>query len=176
MNINKMRQIWIREVRYYKYIVLLCMILILCGVMLLNEYNKQENNIGTVINVIFIKNVSYIIPVYKVRHQETIYNVYDNCVISNVSKCTNNINVEKIINMNVYFEQFNGFYIVLQRNHLPLYFASFAMTFSLLMMLIISYAYFDFSRLRKKEYKTWSAQKKYDLDIETGDNVSFIYY
>ena len=176
MGINKMRQIWIREVRYYKYVVFLCMILILCGVILLNEYHKQENNIGTIINVIFIKNVSYIIPVYKVRQQENIYNVYDTCVISNVSKCTNNINVEKIINMNVYFEQFNGLYIVFQRNHLPLYFASFAMTFSLLMMLVISYAYFDFSRLRRKEYKTWSVQKKYDLDIENGEHQSFIYY
>ena len=119
-----MRQIWIREVRYYKYAVFACLMLIGCGLMLLNEYNKQENNIGTIINVVFIRNVSYIIPVYKVRLQNIIYNVYDHCVISNVSKCTNNINVEKIINMNVYFEQQNGFYIVLQRNHFPLYFAT----------------------------------------------------
>jgi len=171
-----MRQIWIREVRYYKYIIFLCMILILCGVMLLNEYQKQENNIGTIINVIFIKNVTYIIPVYKVRQRQNIYNVYDRCVISNVSKCSNNIDIEKIINMNVYFEQFNGLYIVFQRNHLPLYFASFAMTFSLLLLVLISYAYFDYSRLRKKEYKTWSAQKKYDIDIENGEYTSFIYY
>jgi len=171
-----MRQIWIREVRYYKYIIFLCMILILCGVMLLNEYQKQENNIGTIINVVFIKNVTYIIPVYKVLQRENIYNVYDRCVISNVSECSNNIDIEKIINMNVYFEQFNGLYIVFQRNHLPLYFASFAMTFSLLLLVLISYAYFDYSRLRKKEYKTWSAQKKYDIDIENGEYTSFIYY
>jgi len=152
------------------------MILILCGVMLLNEYQKQENNIGTIINVVFIKNVTYIIPVYKVLQRENIYNVYDRCVISNVSECSNNIDIEKIINMNVYFEQFNGLYIVFQRNHLPLYFASFAMTFSLLLLVLISYAYFDYSRLRKKEYKTWSAQKKYDIDIENGEYTSFIYY
>jgi hypothetical protein len=171
-----MRQIWIREVRYYKYVVFLCMILILCGVMLLNEYNKQENNIGTIINIVFIKNVSYVIPVYKVRHREYIYNVYDNCIISNVSKCSKNINVEKNINMNVYFEQLNGFYIILQRNHFPLYFAAFAFTFSVLLIMIIIYAYYDYSRLRKNEYKAWSKQKKYDLDIEIEEHKSFIYF
>ena len=171
-----MRQIWIREVRYYKYVILLCIFLSISGLMLLNEYNKQENNIGTVINVVFIKNVSYVIPVYKVRHQKYIYNVYDNCVISNLSKCSNNINIENIINMNVYFEQLNGFYIILQRNHFPLYFAAFAFTFSGLLTMIIMYAYYDYSRLRKNEYNAWSKQKKYDADIETGEYTSFIYF
>jgi hypothetical protein len=55
-----------------------------------------------------------------------IYNVYVHCVVSNVSKCSNNINIDKIINMNVYFEQLNGFYIILQCNHFSLYFAAFA--------------------------------------------------
>ena len=44
MNIYKMRQIWIREVRYYKYIVLLCMMLIGCGLFLLNDYYSVQGS------------------------------------------------------------------------------------------------------------------------------------
>jgi hypothetical protein len=171
-----MRTIWIREVRYYKYISFLCLFLILCGLFLLYQYQKQENNIGTIINVIFIRNVSYIIPIYKVQKHQNIYNVYDNCVISNVSSCPHNINIDNIINMMVYFEQVNGFYIVLQRNHLPLYFATFALTFSVLLLCIIAFAYIHFSHLRLKEYKIWSKQKKYDIDLSEIEFSSFIYY
>ncbi len=170
-----MRTIWIREVRYYKYISFLCLFLIFCGLFLLQEYQKQENNIGTIVNVVFIRNVSYIIPIYKVRQQHQIYNVYDNCVISNVSSCPKNINVEKIINMMVYFEQINGFYIALQRNHFPLYFATFALTFSALLLCIILLAYIDFHHMRCKEYKMWSKQKKYDLEFVEKNVSSFLY-
>jgi hypothetical protein len=170
-----MRTIWIMEVRYYKYISFLCLFLILCGLFLLHEYQKQENNIGTIINVIFIRNVSYIIPVYKVQKYQNIYNVYDNCVISNVSTCSNNINIDNIINMIVYFEQVNGFYIILNRNHVPLYFATFALTFSILLLCIILLAYVDFYRLRRTEYKMWSKQKKYDIDFVENNISSFLY-
>lgn len=170
-----MRTIWIREVRYYKYISFLCVLLIFCGVFLLQEYQKQENNIGTIINVVFIRNVSYIIPVYKVRQNENIYNVYDTCVISNVSTCPKNINIEKIINMLIYFEQINGFYIALQRNHFPLYFASFSLTFSALLLCIILLAYIDFYKMRRNEYKMWSKQKKYDLEFVEKNVSSFLY-
>ena len=170
-----MRTIWIREVRYYKYISFLCVFLLFCGLFLLKEYQKHDNNIGTIINVAFIRNVSYIIPVYKVQQNENIYNVYDTCVISNVSACPININIEKIINMMIYFKQINGFYIALQRSHFPLYFASFALTFSTLLLCIILFAYIDFYHMRRKENKMWSKQKKYDLEFVEKNVSSFLY-
>jgi len=76
----------------------------------------------------------------------------------------------------VYFEQVNGFYIALQRNHIPLYFATFAFTFSGLAFCIVMFAYMHFKYLRCKEYKIWSKQKKCDIDLSEIEMKSFIYY
>lgn len=169
---STMRTIWIREVRYYKYMMLLCGVLFVSACILLNEYNKQETNIGAVINIQYIYNASYIIPIYKVKTNNTIYNVYDDCVITNITSCSTR---QITINFQVYFEKINNMYIIRERNHFPLYFSAFAFTFGILMVIIISFAYIDFYRLRRREYKMWSKQKKYD--VESGECVikSFLY-
>jgi hypothetical protein len=169
-----MRTIWIREVRYYKYIICLCILLIICGCVLLNEYKKDENNIGSIINIQYIYNISYVIPIYKVKTSNQIYNVYDYCVIDNITKCNITRRKEEIINIMVYFTRINGIYILAERNHFPLYFSAFAFTFSVLVSMIISYAYFDFNRFRKNEYNKWSKKKKYDIDF-VEENASLLY-
>lgn len=165
-----MRQIWIREVRHYKYIMLLCCVTFVIGLFLLHEYHQQEHNIGTIINVMFIQNVSYTVPIYKVRINNIIYNVYDNCIIHNISSC----NHKKITFNEVYIERINGMYIVTSRNHFLLYFSVFIITLGIGILLITSYAYLEFFRFRNNEYKSWSKQKKYDLDnLESSTSIFF---
>lgn len=170
-----MRQVWLNEVRYYKYIVGLCFIIFFCGIFLLNQYNRQHENKGKIINIIFVKNISYIIPIYKVKNNDIIMNVYDDCVISNITKC-NYIDTSRLINIHIYYTQINGMYIVFEPPNFTLYFFAFAFTFSISMIMVIVYAYYDFYRLRRIEYKQWSKQKKYDLDIVCEDPTSFLYY
>ena len=171
---SQMRTIWIREVRYYKYAVFICMFLILCGIILLNEYSKQNNNIGIIINTDLIHNITYSIPIYKVMKEGNIYIMYDPCIIVNVTECTQ---THFTANMIVHFRKINGYYIVSNRDHFLLYFAIFALSFASLILTVISYAYYDFYKLRKKEFRMWSNQKKYDMDIIVeNDPSSYLFY
>jgi len=170
-----MRQVWLSEVRYYKYMLGLCIFLMFCGVVLLNEYYTQHQNGGKIINIIFVRNISYIIPIYKVQRNDIIMNVYDECVVSNITQC-NHIDTSRFMNMQIYYQQMNGINIIYNPPNFTLYFSVFAFTFSIMMSLVIFYAYFDFYRLRRMEYKMWSKQKKHDLDIVCEDPTSFLYY
>jgi hypothetical protein len=170
-----MRQVWLSEVRYYKYMLGLCIFLLFCGCVLFNEYNVQHQNGGKIINIIFIKNISYIVPIYKVQQNDIIMNVYDECVISNITQCKY-VNTDRFLHAQIYYHQVNGINIVFQPPNFTLYFSAFAFSFSIMMSIIIFYAYFDFYRLRRKEYKMWSKQKKYDLDMICEDPTSFLYY
>jgi hypothetical protein len=169
-----MKLFWIQEVRYYKYAVAMCIFLIFMGCILMHEYLNQENNSGIIINTQIIHNITYTFPIYRVQKNNTIYIMYEHCIIENIHTCNQ---THYTANMIVYFEKINGYYIIMNRNNLPLYFSVFAFVFSILMLLIISYAYYDFNKLRRKEYSIWSKQKKYDLDmyIENGPS-SFLFY
>lgn len=169
-----MRLFWIREVRYYKYAILICMFILFFGYILLNIYIKQEENIGIIVSTKLIRNITYTIPIYSVQKNNTIYIVYENCVVENITECNQN---HFTSNMIVYFEKINGFYVITNRNHSLLYIAVFAMSFASLMMAFISYAYYDFTRLRNKEYKLWSKQKKLDIVMHLeNDPTSFLFY
>ena len=126
-----MKLFWIREVRYYKYILISCIFLIGCGLLLLDEYRQQGNNIGIITNTIYVRNITYIIPIYKVRKDNIIYNVYEHCVIENITKCNQN---NFTSNMLVYFEKINGYYIITNRNHFMLYMSMFSFAFSIIVM------------------------------------------
>jgi hypothetical protein len=169
-----MRLFWIREVRYYKYAFLSCICILLCGYSSFNKYLKQGENSGVIIGTKLIHNITYTVPMYSVQKNNTIYIVYEHCVVENITKCNEN---HFRLNMMVYFEKINGFYVITNRNHFLLYFSVTAMTFSFLLMLLISYAYIDFTRLRNKEYKMWSKQKKLDIEMQIeNDPTSFLFY
>ena len=169
-----MRLFWIREVRYYKYAVIICIFILIFGYSLFCEYNKQNENIGVIVSTRLIRNITYTVPMYSVQKNNTIYIVYENCVVENITECNQN---HFTINMMVYFEKINGFYVITNRNHFLLYFAVSAMSFASLMMCLIFYAYYDFTRLRNKEYKMWSKQKKLDIDMQLeNDPSSFLFY
>ncbi len=168
-----MRTYWIREVRYYKYAVFVCFALMLCGIFLLNEYTKDNNN-GLIITTELIHNITYSIPIYKVMTEGSIYIMYEQCVIVNITECKQ---PHFTTNMIVHYRKINGFYVILNRQHFLLYFAVFALSFAILMLILISYAYYDFYRLRKQEFKEWSKHKKCDMDmIVENDPKSFLFY
>lgn len=168
-----MRTYWIREVRYYKYAICVCIALIFCGILLLNEYAKDDNN-GLIITSEMIHNITYSIPIYKVMTEGNIYIMYDQCVIVNVTRCKQ---PHFTTNMIVHYRKINGFYVISNRQYFLLYFAVFALSFSILMLMLILYAYYDFYKLRKQEFKKWSKHKKCDIDmIIENDPTSFLFY
>jgi len=169
-----MRFYWIQEVRYYKYIFLLCTFIICCSYLSLYTYLKQEENNGIIINVKFIHNVSDIIPIYKVRINNTTYIAHDECIIENIKNCNkNNFMLNTIVNL----KRFNKMYIVTSPNYYILYFSIGMLSFAFTLMLFFAYAYFDFKRLQNREYNLWSKQKKSDIEINyQNENYSYIFF
>jgi hypothetical protein len=168
-----MRHFWIKEVRYYKYILVLSIFLIFSGYLLLTEFYEKEKNIGIIVNVYIIQNVSYIIPVYKVKKDNIIYNMYDSCILQNVTNCKNlNYN----INILVHFEKINGNYIIIENNNFLFYFGIFAISIAIIVMSAVSFAYYEYFRIRNLENIVWSKQKKLDIDVEKYKNFESILF
>ena len=159
-----MRYFWIQEVRYYKYLLILDIIIIICGIILLRDYQQKLENSGTIITIHIINNITYTIPIYKVEHSQTIYNMYDKCIFNNYQNCTSYTS-----NTFIYYEKINGFYIVSEMNYMSFYFSIFAFTFSIGMIICISFAYYDFYRLKYKESQISQKAKKMDIYIEEGE-------
>ncbi len=169
-----MKTYWIREVRYYKYAIFACITLILCGIVILNEYFKDNNNNGIILTTELLHNITYSIPIYRVLKEGNIYIMYDKCVIIYITECKQSYFTK---NMVVYYKKINGFYIIFNREYFMLYFAIFIFAFSILMLTFILYAYYDFYKLRQIEFKTWSKQKKCDIDMcIENDPSSFLFY
>lgn len=168
-----MRHFLIKEVRYYKYILILSMFLVFSGYLLLSEFYEKEKNVGIIVNVYIIKNISYVIPIYKVKKENIIYNVYDNCIIQNVTKCKSiNYNINILVN----FEKINGNYIIIENNKFSLYFGIFTICLAILAMIGVSFGYYEYFRIKKIENTMWSKQKKSDNDtnhIENYDSILF---
>jgi hypothetical protein len=182
-----MRQIWIQEVRYYKYLAMLCILLFGLGLFLLHDHQQRHNNTnGIIVNVIFIQNVSNIIPVYKVQQNNVIFNVYDKCICNSYKNCSN-----LPINNNIYFEKVVGcnsfdnigdksgtytnipdsfsYYVISDINQIPLFFGWFAISFSFCTMLCLLYAYCDFFNFMRKERRLVGHSKKSDLPVYVQD-------
>ena len=166
-----MRQIWIQEVRYYKYLVFVCLFLFSMGVFLLNDYHKQMHHSGVIINILIVNNITYTIPVYKVKQNQTIYNMYDRCIFNNYQNCT-----QFVSNTIIQYEKINGIFIVSEINFINYYFAVFAFTFSIGMLICITFAYYDFYRIKRKELKLSGKAKKFDIYIENGEYPSSFLY
>jgi hypothetical protein len=171
-----MRHIWNSEVRYYKYALFASIVLFFSGVYLLEYDNQLTKNQGIIINIIYIKNFTIIVPIYKIKNENNIYNIYDKCVLENNTNC-NSLTLFTI-NSIIYFEKINGLYIASEKNNFLLYLSVFFLTFSIGMILIICIAYFEFNRIKRKEFKISKKQKKYDLPMTIQDCYieSFLYY
>jgi hypothetical protein len=171
-----MRHIWNSEVRYYKYALFASVVMFFCGVYLLDYDNQLTKNQGIIINIIYIKNLTIIIPIYKIKKENNIYNIYDKCVLENNTNC-HRFDLFTI-NSIIYFEKINGLYVVSEKNNFLLHLSVFFLTFSIGMILIICVAYFEFNRVKRKEFKISQKQKKYDLLMTDQDChiESFLYY
>jgi hypothetical protein len=147
--------------------------LLFFGYTLLNEYVKQEKNFGVILNTTIINNIGYKIPIYNVQKNNTIYIVYEQCIIENITKCNQHHYSSNI----VYFEKINGLYIISNRNHFILYFALCSLSVATIVILLVTYAYYDFNRIRRTEFMLWSKQKKYDIDVYVENNPqSLLFY
>ena len=171
-----MKHIWNSEVRYYKYALFASFVIFLCGIYLLDYDNQLSKNHGIIVNVIYIKNATMIIPIYKIKKENNTYNIYDKCVLENNTNCHKFDQFTK--KSIIYFEKINGLYIVSEKNNFLLHLSIFFLTFSIGMILIICIAYFEFNRVKRKEFKISQKQKKYDLPMTIQDChiESFLYY
>jgi len=166
-----MRQIWIQEVKYYKYMVFICLFLFSMGIFLLNDYQDKIYRTGVIVNIMVVNNITYTMPIYKVKQNKTIYYMYDKCIFNNYQNCT-----QYNSNTIIYYENINGIFIVSEMNFISFYFAVFAFTFSIGMLICITFAYYDFYRMKHKEAKLNGKAKKLDIYMEESEYPSSFLY
>jgi len=161
-----MRQIWIEEVRYYKYILMCSIFLLFCGLYLTNEYHQQNNNTGKVVNIIYMQNITYQYPIFKVQKDNNIiYNVYDKCILTNITSCSEK-QIHHYHNNIIYFEYINGLYILSNKNNFLLFVATFSLAISFLSFMIVTIGYTEYIRLRMREKRVWGMSKKNDTTYD----------
>jgi hypothetical protein len=141
------------------------------GVILLNDYQEKLPRTGVIINIIVVNNITYTLPIYRVKQNETVYYMYDRCIFNNYQNCSHYDS-----NTIIYYEKINGFYIVSEMNFISFYFAVFAFTFSIGMLICVTFAYYDFYRMKRKESKINIKSKKHDLFIEDDEYPSTLLF